>query len=89
MPAFTGREGKTYYKTINLTDWSGGLNTSSSPSNISDNELSVAENVIISSRGQIKKRKGLRLMSPMDLTSISGLSYGDGVISGTLKQIGD
>lgn len=66
------------YQLFRLTDWSGGLNSTDSPSALEDNELQELQNMLISEKGVLKRRYGLRRMNPEELVpELSGLEYGD------------
>lgn len=62
-----GRNSIGPYQIARLFDWSAGLNTTNSPTDIQDNECTILENFLISEKGVLKKRNGLRAMNDEEL----------------------
>lgn len=67
MGSPTGKYAAGVYGLFRLTDWNAGLNTSASPNAIADNECERLENFVLSEQGVLKKRPGLRRMTPEDI----------------------
>jgi len=64
------------YSLFRLENWDAGLNTSASTNAIADNELTEMENFVVSEKGVLKKRNGLRRMNPQELQAEITIDFG-------------
>lgn len=67
----TGYNTKPYEKRMEVyQNFSGGLNTTSVPDNMSDSELSDMTNQDIGERGSLKRRHGMKKVATMYRTTM-------------------
>lgn len=84
-----GRPSAGVYQLFRITDFDGGLNTADSPNSIEDNELQLMENLVVTEKGVLKKRKGLRRMNPQELQADVTTDFGNADFSFNSKTRGN